>query len=162
MIKLVVDSNVFFSSLIKGKKSEVLRKIIFLSSKIKLIAPEELLFELHKHFEKFTSEEVEEVLYILFTQINIIPRGFYKNKISEAYSVAKQFDEKDTPFVALALKLKAPIWTGDKKMIIYGLKRGDLLPSLSDGAFLATGGKTPDSGSFEQTAHLHSRPSWYC
>ena len=127
MIKLVVDSNVVFSSLIKGKKSEVLRKIIFLSSKIKLIAPEELLFELHKHFEKFTSEEVEEVLYILFTQINVIPRGFYKNKISEAYSVAKQFDEKDTPFVALALKLKAPIWTGDKKMIIYGLKRGKYL-----------------------------------
>ena len=127
MIKLVVDSNIVFSSLIKGKKSEVLRKIIFLSSKIKLIAPEELLFELHKHFEKFTSEEVEEVLYILFTQINVIPRGFYKNEISEAYSVAKQFDEKDTPFVALALKLKAPIWTGDKKMIIYGLKSGKYL-----------------------------------
>jgi len=118
MIKLVVDSNIVFSSLIKGKKSEVLRKIIFLSSKIKLIAPEELLFE---------PEEVEEVLYILFTQINVIPRGFYKNEISEAYSVAKQFDEKDTPFVALALKLKAPIWTEDKKMIIYGLRSGKYL-----------------------------------
>jgi len=36
--------------------------------------------------------------------------------------LAEQFDVKDAPFVALALKLSIPIWTGDKKMIEFGLK----------------------------------------
>ena len=127
MIKLVVDSNVVFSSLIKGKKSRILRKIIFFSSAVELIAPEELLIEMQKHFEKFNFEEVEECLYILFTQISIIPREFYKDKIPEAYEIAKNFDEKDASFIALSLKLNAPVWTGDKEMIRYGLKSGKFL-----------------------------------
>ncbi|ADC66525.1 Nucleotide-binding protein, PIN domain protein [Ferroglobus placidus DSM 10642] len=122
MIKLVVNSNIVFSSLIKGKKSRILRKIIFFSSIIELIAPEELLIEIQKHFEKFNSEELEECFHILFTRIGIVPREYYRDKISEAYDIARQFDESDTPFIALSLKLNAPIWTGDKEMIKYGLK----------------------------------------
>jgi predicted nucleic acid-binding protein len=44
------------------------------------------------------------------------------SKISEAYMISKEFDEKDTPFIALALKLKAPIWTNDKSMIEHGVE----------------------------------------
>ena len=32
----------------------------------------------------------------------------------EAYEIAKDIDEDDTPFVALSLELKAKLWTGDK------------------------------------------------
>jgi predicted nucleic acid-binding protein len=35
-------------------------------------------------------------------------------------------DVKDTPFIALALKLNIPIWAEDKKMIEFGLKTGKL------------------------------------
>ncbi|WP_457548694.1 PIN domain-containing protein [Archaeoglobus sp.] len=104
-----------------------MRRIIFLSSKIRFIAPEELLLELHEHVQNFKSKELEECLYILYTQINVIPREFYKDRISEEYQIAKKFDKMDTPFIALALKLEIPIWTGDKKIIIHGLKSGKYL-----------------------------------
>ncbi len=45
----------------------------------------------------------------------------------KAYEIAKDFDPKDTPFIALALKLNVPIWTNDKDMIVHGLKSGKYL-----------------------------------
>ena len=41
--------------------------------------------------------------------------------------VADDFDPDDFPFIALALKLNAPIWTNDKKLIVHGLKSGAYL-----------------------------------
>lgn len=34
------------------------------------------------------------------------------------------FDKSDTPFTALTMKLKIPLWTGDKDMIEYSFKSG--------------------------------------
>jgi len=48
--------------------------------------------------------------------------SLYRDKIKEAFQICKNFDEKDTPFVALALKLDLPIWTNDKGMIEYAKK----------------------------------------
>ncbi len=52
----------------------------------------------------------------------MIPEFYYKDKLNEAYEIAKNFDVKDSPFIALALKLNIPIWTNDRDFIIYGLK----------------------------------------
>ncbi|WP_394296510.1 PIN domain-containing protein [Pyrococcus abyssi] len=43
----------------------------------------------------------------------IVQSPLYEDKTREAYKVMKNIDEKDTPFLALALKLKCPIWSND-------------------------------------------------
>jgi len=45
--------------------------------------------------------------------------------IQMAKKIANEFDLDDFPFIALALKLNAPIWTNDK--IIHGLKSEEYL-----------------------------------
>ncbi len=44
--------------------------------------------------------------------------NFYEDKLRDAYAVAREFVPKDTPFIALALKLNVPIWTEDKDIDI--------------------------------------------
>jgi predicted nucleic acid-binding protein len=34
----------------------------------------------------------------------------------KAYDLCKDVDIKDTPFIALSIELKRPLWTGDKKL----------------------------------------------
>lgn len=41
-----------------------------------------------------------------------------------ARDLVKSINDYDAPFIALSLELKAPLWTGDKKLI-NGLKRKD-------------------------------------
>ena len=57
-------------------------------------------------------------------RIELIDESFYGDRVTEAFELAKRFDEKDAPFIALALKFDAPIWTNDKKLIEFGLKTG--------------------------------------
>jgi len=64
------------------------------------------------------SKEFELKSFLAFSLIHVIPSEIYEDKISEAYNMAKQFDEKDTPFIALALKLNIPIWTNDSKILV--------------------------------------------
>tara|TARA_R110002096_G_C14392562_1_gene706660 strand:+ start:252 stop:440 length:189 start_codon:yes stop_codon:yes gene_type:complete len=42
----------------------------------------------------------------------------------QAAELTKGVDESDTPFVALAMELNVPLWTGDKKLI-NGLREKD-------------------------------------
>ena len=86
-----------------------------------------LEFKKHKDKLKKHSKEFELKSFLAFSLIHVIPSEIYEDKIPEAYDIAKQFDEKDTPFIALALKLNIPVWTNDKKMIEYGLKTGKYL-----------------------------------
>jgi len=67
------------------------------------------------------------VVYDTIQKLIVIPKELYINNLSEAIEIARQFDEKDAPFIALALKLNVPIWTGDKKLIEFGLKTGKYL-----------------------------------
>ncbi len=85
-------------------------------------------FKRHKVKLRKFAKEFEYRTLLAFSFVRIIPLEFYSDKIKEAYEIASKFDEKDTPFIALALKLNIPIWTGDKKM---------LLASLSDKKFIA-------------------------
>lgn len=39
-----------------------------------------------------------------------------------AFNLCKDIDEKDTPFIALAIEIDAYVWTGDKKLK-EGLKK---------------------------------------
>jgi len=123
-MRLIVDSNIVFSIIVSGKKSKAFR--LLTRYDFELFIPEEILFEFRKHAQKLKKnrEEFEHRTLLAFSLLHLIPKEFYKDKIREAYEIAKCFDKSDTPFIALAMKLKIPLWTGDKDMIEYSFKSG--------------------------------------
>ena len=126
-MRFVIDSNVVFTIIIAGDKSKAFR--IIKDYDLTFYFPEDGLLEFKKHKDKLKkySKEFELRSFLAFSLIHVIPSEVYEDKIPEAYDIAKNFDEKDTPFIALALKLNIPIWTNDRKIIEYGLKSGKYL-----------------------------------
>jgi len=87
--------------------------------------PEEALIEFHRHAEKlrrYAIKDFEAKAMLAFMLVHIVPRELYEDKLREAYTIAREFDPKDTPFIALTLKLNVPIWTEDKDIIRYGIQ----------------------------------------
>ncbi|RLI80950.1 putative toxin-antitoxin system toxin component, PIN family [Archaeoglobales archaeon] len=118
-MKLVIDANVLISAIIKDS---VTRKII-LDERTELYSPGKIIEEVIKHSDliakkaNLSNEEVLSFFRILMEKIKIVPEKEYREKIPEALSIARNFDEKDTLFIALALKLKIPVWTSDKGIL---------------------------------------------
>ena len=116
-MKTVVDANIIFSALIKG--NPVYIKIL---NNVDAYSPDFIFIELEKYekriLEKVSNKQrMKEIIYKIFKKITIIPRiALTKANIKKAYSLCKDIDEKDTPYVALALELDAYLWTNDKKL----------------------------------------------
>jgi putative PIN family toxin of toxin-antitoxin system len=154
---VVVDTNIIISALIP--QNSKLRDII-LSGKLKLYAPEYLLKELEKYWELIIAKaekrgvsrsNLELVKEELLSKIIFEPEKLYLAKIHEAYAICKNFDEKDTPFVALSLVLRIPILTGDRSLLknagnysVMGLEElFEMLMSLRDRVSVVKGDITP-------------------
>jgi predicted nucleic acid-binding protein len=125
-MKVIVDTNVLFSALL-SKNSRL--KYPFFFKDLKFFSCNFLFVEIFKHKEKLitvsklSEEELLTVLEKLLRRINfvreeVIPKAFF----DKAYSLCRDIDEKDTPFVALTLFLKGYLWTGDKELK-EGLKK---------------------------------------
>ena len=114
-MKIVVDANIIFSALIKG--NQVYIKILNNSD-----APDFIFVELEKYENRIlrkvsNRQKMKKIIHKLFKKISIIPKiGLAKTNIRKAYNLCKDIDEKDTPYVALALELDAYLWTNDKKL----------------------------------------------
>jgi len=118
-MKIVVDVNVILSSLLtKGNSSEVF-KLNFIFNKFDFIAPEFLLAELKKHKEEFfkrsklSKEEFEESLEFVLEQITFVPKSEFENFLPKTKKLLSEH-LKDIQYLALALKLNCPIFSGDK------------------------------------------------
>ena len=107
---------------------------LMLSSKVTL-QPDWAIHELNKYFnnkiakraeKRISREEIELIVLDVMQKLIAVPKALYIDKWDEAMKIAEQFDVKDTPFIALALKLNIPIWAEDEKMIEFGLKTGKL------------------------------------
>ncbi|MDQ3130172.1 MAG: PIN domain-containing protein [Acidobacteriota bacterium] len=81
--------------------------------------------ELFKHtpkIQKATKLSKDEILELLSSIINQIK--FYEEDLIsvgnwvEAFRLCRDVDEKDTPYVALALELDAKLWTKDNELKI--------------------------------------------
>ena len=115
-MKLVVDANILFASLIRDS----LTAELLLSDKLTLFAPEFLLDEFLKYehyiLEKSnrSKEDFNHFLSILREEIEIIP----EKKINPFIQKAEKFspDPKDTIYLACALTIEAKIWSNDKKL----------------------------------------------
>ncbi len=128
-MEFVVDTNKIIATLLKSGKVRALFysgiKLIVLKYSIDEILSNEKLIKrfgkdfLLRAFNFFVSKNPNV--------IQIDHKTIDKEIRRKAYEIAKEFDPKDTPFIALALKLNIPIWTNDKPMIIHGLKSGKYL-----------------------------------
>lgn len=123
-MKIVVDSNIIFSTFISGKDYYL---NIFRVNNIYL--PDIVFSELNKYETylikktKLNQAEFRMLVKMLFDEVTVIPKfAISAENWKNAYHICKDIDEKDTPFVALSLELNVPLWTNDKKLI-DGLKK---------------------------------------
>ena len=120
-MRVVVDSNIFFSALLKEENR--FRSILLLSDDIHFFAPHFAIAELFRYKEKIArsssidADRIPEIFLDLLHKIEIFNEelisGEYWNR---AYRLCHDIDENDTPFVALALALDADLFTGDIKL----------------------------------------------
>jgi len=122
-VALVLDSNILFTIIIAGKRSKAYHVIE--KYELDLFMPEEALLEFHRHVEKLRRHAIKDFetkVMLAFMLVHVVPRELYEDKLRDAYTIARTFDPKDTPFIALSLKLNVPIWTEDKDIIKYGIQ----------------------------------------
>ena len=130
-LKLVVDTNIILSAMIKDS---TIRKII-VESGIDFFTPDFTFDEINRHLNYICKKNSLnrkinlKILAVLSKYINVVDFGFYAHKITEARKLIGKIDEKDIPFLALALSFENDgIWTNDKhflkqkKMKIWGTK----------------------------------------
>ena len=111
---LVIDSNILFAALLKESGTS---DILF---KHKLHAPEFIFEEFNKYKDylkgktKRTEENFNELFDLFERNVILIP----KEEIDPFTEKAKKIspDEKDIPYLALALKLKCSLWSNDRDL----------------------------------------------
>ena len=115
-MKLVVDANILFASLIKSGDTA---KLLF-SEHHEFYTPEFLFEEFNKYKEvilqktKRSSEDFTQFLAILKSRIKIVPYERIYPFLKEAQDFSP--DPKDTVYLALALLLNCQIWSNDKEL----------------------------------------------
>jgi putative PIN family toxin of toxin-antitoxin system len=127
---VVVDTNVIITAIISGSPY-VIEKLA--DPRIEIVAPKFLIVELFKHsprIQKTSSLTDEEILDILSGVVEFITlydeADISIGSWAEAHRLVGKIDEKDAPFIALALELNARLWTNDRPLI-RGLKRSGFL-----------------------------------
>lgn len=138
-MRLVVDANILISCLIKleGRIAEL---YLNPTKPLEFLAPERLMAELTLHRPKImritgaSSERQAELEELLLSQLSIVPNSRISSAHWErAFNLVKDIDEDDDQFVALALHLNSPLWTGDRKLLnALRRKRFDLLISSEE------------------------------
>ena len=117
---IVVDTNLIFSSLIP--KESKIREVLF-DSDLTFYSPNYLIIEIYLHkdkllkYSKLTESEFYQYFNVIIERIKFIPTAVISTESKQkAYEFCHNIDIKDTAFVALAIELNIPIWTGDKKL----------------------------------------------
>ena len=117
---VVVDTNIIFSAFIP--KSVKIRDAL-LDNRLRCCSPDFLITEINKHQKKLLKASglrTNEFWFLyseIISQVTLVPLEIIsKESRQKAYDLCKGIDEKDTPFIALAIEFDIPLWTGDKKL----------------------------------------------
>lgn len=121
-MKFVVDTNIVFSAIL-NTNSRIASLLIESKDQFQCYAPVYLLSELDVHRSKIKQilkislNEIIELQHLVTHNIHFIS----EYQISEknwlnAENITAPVDGDDIAFVALALELSCPLWTGDKKL----------------------------------------------
>ena len=118
---IVVDTNILFAALIS--RASRFREILLMESKVSFCCPRFVFAELFKHKESIlaatnlSEAELIDALNSLFAHIEFIDESAIPiGDWLEARRLCSGIDEKDAPFVALAIYLNAHLWTGDGEL----------------------------------------------
>ena len=121
-MRLVVDTNIVFSALIVPGRV----RRVFHTPLLSLYAPDILLDELWRHREKMERYiegwALREILSSLPRRIRF--RRAPRNTLAKAVGIISSIDLADAPFIALAMHLGVPLWTGDKKVLRLAVETG--------------------------------------
>lgn len=124
----VVDANIIFSGLVSNSL-QIWRG--FSQQNVIFVAPNFVVVELFKHFKRIkkASRLSEDEMLELLSKIIGRLRFYDEQAISvgnwvEANRLCRETDEKDTPYLALALELNAKLWTNDNVLKKGLVKRG--------------------------------------
>ncbi len=110
---IAADSNVLLSAVI-GKAALK----IFTQTNLEVLTTQFNIEEIKKYLPYF-AEKYKLDENMLFAQLQMLPlvkkdEPFYRSKFKEATKYLKDRDPDDIHLAALALKMKAPIWSIDK------------------------------------------------
>ena len=118
-MELVVDANILLAGFMKAA---VTRELL-LDNRLKLCAPEHLIYETRKHLLGnlslrkrigLSSNQIEEVWFLLTQNIESHAQANYRKSYASALKIAPH--PEDAPYLALALSLGIPLWSNDKGM----------------------------------------------
>ncbi|WP_128548037.1 PIN domain-containing protein [Larkinella soli] len=126
----VVDANIVISAMITaGSKAADL--LLQPPAQTRFVSCHFLQIELFKHKSKIQQlsgldeDSLIELLYELLSHIEFINEAYIPFDCwDQANQLLKEIDVKDIPYMALALHLNAPLWTGDRKLTAGLLSRG--------------------------------------
>jgi predicted nucleic acid-binding protein len=130
MEKIVVDSNIIFSSFLK-KNSRISQILINGYKYYDFYSPQYVRTEILNHKEKIkaiaklSENDFFEIYELLLKKVRIINHSLIPvNIFNLAYDLCFDIDQDDTSFIAAGIFLKAKIWTGDKELIRGLIKKG--------------------------------------
>lgn len=125
---VISDTNIIVSALISPNGA--VANLLNSKRKFKIIAPDFLLDEIDKHFDKILinsilteRKELKALISYYKEKITFIPIDEIPQKDRlNAYKLVNDIDIDDLPFVALSIHKKCLLWTSDIKLI-NGLKK---------------------------------------
>lgn len=109
-MKLVADANILFSAAKPGSSTNMILE----AHSIRLFSPDHVLSELEEHKEEFAKKAgvpYREAIASLKEKISFRDYKEYAEHMPQALSMLK--DPEDAPYLALAIKMAAPIWSND-------------------------------------------------
>jgi predicted nucleic acid-binding protein len=120
-MELVVDTAIIFSFFKPDSYTRGLFKSLYMN-RARLYAPQYLLDELlslEGRICEYACIGREEFMttYVLLSQVmDIIPAEEYESHLVDALKLLNDH-KKDAPFFALALKLRTPVWSNEKRFL---------------------------------------------
>lgn len=120
---VIADSNIFFGSLIapNGELASILK-----DKNMQFMAPDYIIEEVKDHLDTIkkkkkkdkTNRQILADLALLLKNITVVPLEDLSDKnIQKAFSIVKDIDEDDYPFIAMHLQYKHKIWSRDEDLI---------------------------------------------
>ncbi len=116
-MKLIIDTNILISSLLKDSTT----REILLNESLNFYLPEIVLSEVNKYLphiiqkSELSEEEIKKLLNTILENLILVPIEEYEKKMNEGMKIIGNIDEKDTQFIALALSIENDgIWSNDK------------------------------------------------
>ncbi|MEB3861615.1 MAG: PIN domain-containing protein [Desulfurococcales archaeon] len=129
-MRLVVDTNIAFSILIGGVRLR--RLFLTMRGAVTLVAPRRIIEEVEKlvpRAAEYVGAEPQLMREIYNTiikpYIEVVNEEDIPESIrEEAWRLVHNVDPDDWPFVALAMHLGVPLWTGDRGLLRLSAETG--------------------------------------